>query len=251
MAMKAKQIIDRAQTILQDTTSVRWLLAELVNWFNDGQREIVLYRPETSSVTTQFTLVSGNTKQTIDAAASPPPVFSPSVTNPMRLIEVIRNFKLNGDVGRAVRLVAREIMDSQNPNWHADTAADEIKHYLFDARDPKTFYVWPKPSGASKLEVIISAAPAEINAAGVSADTAVLALDDIYANAVLDYILYRAYMKDSEYAGNAQRAAAHYAAFANSLGVRIASEKAVSPVMNTVFNPNNPIAVTGGGAAAA
>ena len=244
--LAASAIIDRAQTILQDTTSVRWLIQELANWFNDAQREIVLYRPETSSVTTQMTLTAGNTKQTIEGAT-----FSPAVTNPMRLLEVIRNFATDGTtVGRAVRLVAREIMDSQNPSWHGDTAAAEVKHYLFDARDPKTFYVWPKPSGASKLEMIISKAPTEIT---VSNGAAVgnIALDDIYANAVLDYILYRAYMKDSEYAGNAQRAAAHYAAFANSLGVRIASEKAVSPVMNTVFNPNNPIAVTGGGAAAA
>ncbi|MCK7581011.1 MAG: hypothetical protein MZV65_38935 [Chromatiales bacterium] len=45
-------------------------------------------------------------------------------------------------------------------------------------------------------------------------------LDDIYANAILDYVLYRAYSKDAEYAANAQRAALHYQAFTNALGVK-------------------------------
>ena len=51
-----------------------------------------------------------------------------------------------------------------------------------------------------------------------------------------DYVLYRAYTKDSEYAGNAARAQAHYAAFANALGVEIKATVAVAP--NPVSNPN-------------
>ena len=47
-----------------------------------------------------------------------------------------------------------------------------------------------------------------------TAVTGDLGVPDIYANAVQDYVLYRAYTKDSEYAGNAARAQAHYAAFA-------------------------------------
>ena len=49
-------------------------------------------------------------------------------------------------------------------------------------------------------------------------------------------MLYRAYTKDSEYAGNAARAQAHYAAFANALGIEIKATVAVGP--NPVGNPN-------------
>ena len=59
--------------------------------------------------------------------------------------------------------------------------------------------------------------------------TGQLSLPDIYGNVLQDYILYRAYMKDSEYAGNAQRAQAHYAAFANALGIEIKATVAVAP----------------------
>lgn len=45
-------------------------------------------------------------------------------------------------------------------------------------------------------------------------------LDDIYANAILDYVLYRAYSKDAEYAANASRAALHYQAFTAALGAK-------------------------------
>ena len=51
-------------------------------------------------------------------------------------------------------------------------------------------------------------------------------------------MLYRAYTKDSEYAGNAARAQAHYGAFANALGVEVKATLAVGP--NPVGNPNRP-----------
>ena len=47
-----------------------------------------------------------------------------------------------------------------------------------------------------------------------------ISLDDIYANALLDFILYRAYSKDAEFAANAVRSNAHLTAFGSSLGVK-------------------------------
>jgi hypothetical protein len=54
-------------------------------------------------------------------------------------------------------------------------------------------------------------------------------LPDIYGNVLADYILYRAYTKDSEYAGNAQRAQAHYAAFQAALTTEMAGTTGVAP----------------------
>ena len=42
-------------------------------------------------------------------------------------------------------------------------------------------------------------------------------MDDIYGNALVDYVLYRCYMKDAEFAGNAQRAGSHYQLFMASI----------------------------------
>jgi hypothetical protein len=51
-----------------------------------------------------------------------------------------------------------------------------------------------------------------------------------------DYILYRAYTKDSDYAGNAARAQSAYAAFANALGIEIKATVMVAP--QSAGNPN-------------
>ena len=63
-----------------------------------------------------------------------------------------------------------------------------------------------------------------------TAVTGSISLPDIYANALCDYILYRAFTKDAEYAGNATRAAGHYSVFANALGVEIKGTVGVAPV---------------------
>jgi hypothetical protein len=63
-----------------------------------------------------------------------------------------------------------------------------------------------------------------------------ISLPDIYGNVLQDYILARCYMKDSEYAGNAQRAQAHYALFTNALGIEIKATVGVAP--NPTSNPN-------------
>jgi hypothetical protein len=54
-------------------------------------------------------------------------------------------------------------------------------------------------------------------------------MDDIFANALLDYVLYRASTKDAEQAANAQRAVAHYQAFQNALGVSAQVNAASQP----------------------
>jgi hypothetical protein len=134
---------------------------------------------------------------------------------------------------KAVRLVPRQILDAQIPGWHAIPGTVDILHYMFDARDPKTFYVYPPAVDSAQLEIMYSAIPTPIAepADGKLYSDVVgnVSLPDIYANALLDYMLYRAYSKDSEYAGNAARAQAHYGAFTASLTAEIQATMAVQP----------------------
>ena len=44
--VKVIDLIDRAETVLQDTTNTRWAQAELLGYLNDAQREIVMQRPD-------------------------------------------------------------------------------------------------------------------------------------------------------------------------------------------------------------
>lgn len=223
MPISAQSVIRRCVETLQDPTSIRWPVAELVRYLNDGQREVALYRPDSLVTSATLTCVAG-TKQALPAGAS-------------KLIEVVRNAT---GAKKAVRLANREILDAQIPGWHNAAGVAELLHYMYDPRDPKVFYVYPPATTSAQLDVVYSAYPADVaepgDAALYSAVTGNIGIPDIYANALQDYILYRAYTKDSEYAGNTARAQAHYAAFANALGVEIKATVSVGP--NPVGNPN-------------
>lgn len=220
--MQASEIIARVTDILQDKTNVRWTEAELIQWINDAQREVVMYRPEAYSVNTTFQLASNQTKQTLPAAA-------------MRLLDVIRNMGNGATAGRAIRLIQREILDAQRPDWHSDTASSEIKHYMFDSRDPRSFYVYPKPASSTYIELLYTAIPAAItNSSGT------LTVRDDFLNSLVDYVCFRAYTKDAEYAANGQRAVAHYQAFATAMGIKSQVDVAFGPAANSPLNPNNP-----------
>ena len=228
-------LLDRIRDTLQDTTSVRWTEAELLRYINDAQREIVNFRPESSATTTNVQLATG-TKQTLPAAG-------------LRLIKITRNMSdaSGGATGkRAIRLVNVDILNTQEPDWHdgdVSTHGTTVKHYVFDDDDPRNYYVYPGVSGNAYVEIVYSAAPTDLSAAS---DT--ISVDDIYANAIIDFVLYRAYMKDAEYAGNAQRANNHYQLFTASIGQGGQAQLLLDPNNDRVSNIGavNPLMQQGG-----
>jgi len=197
----------RIEDTLQDTTNVRWSEAELLRYINDAQREIVNLRPDASADHANVQLSTG-TEQAI-----------PDVG--LRLIKVVRNMSAAGGSAtgkRTIRIVEQEILDTLEPDWHDPTVTGEaahtttVKHYVFDEDDPRKYYVYPGVAGNAYVEIVFSRTPTDL-----ANTSATLYIDDIYANAVIDYALYRAYMKDAEFAGNAQRASSHYQLFVGSV----------------------------------
>lgn len=206
-------VIAKVQTILHDTTGIRWPDAELLGWLNDGQREIVLYKPNAYVKTATTALVSG-TKQTLPSDG-------------VQLIDVVRNVP-----GRAIRIAMREILDSITPNWHGAAAATEVVHYMYSMLNPKIYYVYPPNNGAGSVELVYGAAPNDATSNGT------ITVDDIYMTVLIDYMLYRAYSKDSEFSADPNRAAAHQQAYLASLGGKAKVEAAVNPNDNAPANPN-------------
>ena len=122
----------------------------------------------------------------------------------LTLIKVVRNMSSNQDGatgGRTVRIV--------------------------DPDDPKKFYVYPgvKSGLNAYIEIVYSDVPTDL-----SATSSTIGMDDIYGNALVDYVLYRCYMKDAEFAGSQERAGSHYQLFISSLTGGGASKN--------LFNPN-------------
>ena len=69
-------------------------------------------------------------------------------------------------------------------------------------------------------------------------------IPDIYANAIMNYVLYMAYMKDADFAANAQRAATHYQIFTSTVMGKSNTDEATSP--NGASNRTNAITPTVG-----
>ncbi len=212
MPLTAQDVLTRASDIIQDQTNVRWPQEELLRYLNDARREIAIARPDLYAVTSTITLVAG-TKQSLP-------------TDGIRLIDVIRNMPA-GVAGSAIRVVEREILDAQKPTWHTETGTASLKHFMYDERSPRVFYVYPPATASHQIEITYGQSPTDI-AIGNIASTQ-LTQEDIYTGAMVDYACYRAFSKDSEYAGNASRAAAHYSQFMNALGLGGKVSQVTSP----------------------
>ena len=219
-------LLARIQDTLQDTTSVRWPEAELIRYINDAQREIVNFRPESSATTSNVQLVAG-TKQALPSGG-------------LRLIKLTRN--MNGTSSsatgkRAIRIVNADILNRQEPDWNDPTVSGDaahgtiVKHYMFDEDDPRNYYVYPGVSGNAYVEIVFSNSPTDL-----ANGSATISVDDIYANAIIDFVLYRSYMKDAEYAGNAQRAQNHYQLFTASIGQGNQAQMLLDPNNDPVSN---------------
>lgn len=227
-------LISRVQDTLQDTTSVRWPEAELLRYINDAQREVVNLRPDASASTANVQLGTG-TLQSIP-------------TDGLRLIKITRN--MSGTAGsatgaRSIRIVDFDILNTQEPDWNNPTVSGDaahgavVKHYAFDQDDPRKFYVYPGVAGNAYVEIVYSKTPTDLANTSATID-----VDDIFANPIVDFVLFKAYLKDSEYAGNAVRSNQHYALFNNSLGQSTAASNITNP--NLDYSAGRMVSNVGG-----
>lgn len=219
MPITGQNIADKVEIILQDQTNIRWTEAELLGWINSGQHDILVYKPNANPMTTAIQCAAG-TKQALPAGGT-------------QFGKVTRNMGANGTTpGDAITGVNMEVLDTMIPGWHSTAAAAASKHFCFDPRFPKVFYVYPPQTGY--VELFYFAIPADLS----SMSSAIF--DDLYETALIDYVLYRAYLKDSEFAGNAQRADYHFKAYVNALGGKTAGEKGLAPGVKFDRQPAQP-----------
>lgn len=203
MAVTAQSIIERVRLQLIDNGAVkRWTDTELLLWLSDGQRAIVTASPGNSSSTEVVPLVAG-TKQNI-----------PSDGN--TLLYIVRNTNSAGTTpGRAVRIVSREILDAQNPDWHASAPAAVVQNYIFDAQEPTKYYVYPPNTGTGYVEMVYSHLPVDMTSL-----TDTLVVQDIYQTALFDYVMFRAHQKDSDFAAGQAIAGTYLQLFLAATGQR-------------------------------
>ncbi|MBS4049852.1 MAG: hypothetical protein KGZ69_01445 [Methylomonas sp.] len=227
MPIAAKGVLERVRIVLQDEESVRWTLPELRLWFNDALREIVALKPTAFSTSIVLALAVG-TRQAIPA------------TYP-HFLKITRNLKTTGESPRlgaqAVRTVDMEMLDASNIYWHDTSltqAAKIVRNAAFDAKEKNIFWVYPPNDGTGIVEVVVSQVPSGIpipasNEDDINSYDVNISGSDIYTNAIVDYVAYRAFSKDAEYAGSGQKAAAYFQQFAGSIGVMLTNDGMKNP----------------------
>lgn len=208
----AKTITDKASVFLADASQTRWLPSELLGWLNDGQSEICSLVPNANPSTSIVVLLAG-TKQS-------------APTDALYINGFIRNMGVGGTTpGGVIRQVTRNFLNSFIVGWPNATPSITVSHIAYDPADSNVdFYTYPPQpaSGMSSIEIVYSKTPDIIASTG----TPVITIKDIYANALLDYVLYRAFGKDSEYGNQSDRSQIHYKMFSQAIGIKYTIEKA-------------------------
>lgn len=216
----AQAIIDKASTTLLDKKAVRWTVSDLLDYLNEAQRNVVLLKPSAYTVNQSQRLAAG-TKQTL-------------VEGALMLLDVIRNLGSGGNKpGRPVKRIERSLLDSQVPNWHASRAETDIRHFTYDINDLKTFYCWPPSNGNGYIDILCSVTPP------VMAASDSIALDDVYEGALLSFVLYRAFLKEADYASDPTRAASYLSFFMGAVTGKNSVEQAKNPNTDPSGNPNS------------
>lgn len=246
-----KALLGQVSTQLHDIAPqfTRWTERELVGWLNDAQAAIAKYLPSSCSRVDVVKLVPG-TRQSIERIAAnsiiPGDGSAATAVTGVALLDVRRNMGANGSTpGNVIRIVDMEILDSIRPDWHTKTGTPT--QYAFKPSTPKTFYVSPgvASGGSAWIELAFIALPVPIVATGNlgmdGSSTATISVADTYVDDLINYVLARAYMKDAEFAANAQLAAAHTALFTSSINAQATALTGVNPNLQTLpFNPNLP-----------
>lgn len=231
------QLLDMPTAAEQFT---RWPEQELVHWLNDGQAVIAKYLPPATSRVDAIKLAAGS-KQSIEsiAAASilPGDGSAAAAVKGKLLLDVIRNMGADGATpGRAIRVVARDVLDAANPNWHTTTDTT-VTEYVFDPKTPKVFYVSPAvaPGASLWIEIAHLVNPVKVvigtpnQYRSDSSDATTISIDDQFVDDLVNYIIARAQLKDAEAAGNLEIARAHINLFTSGLNAQALALTGVNP----------------------
>ena len=213
--MLCSAILSRIRKKLNDPNATAWTdNSDLIPALNEALQALISYRPDAASYTTMMLLVAG-TRQTLPSDG-------------VRLLKVIRNRGVSGlsDAGRAIRKADMLVQDALIPDWHETTGQTVIDEYFYDSITPKDFYVYPPAPVSPVIGVDISYVRVLPT---ITAGTDTLPVDDYFAPAIQEWMLYSIMGSDDEQNPNYAVARSHQSTFFQLLQIKAASDGAVNP----------------------
>jgi len=211
--MLCSVVLQNVNFVLDDPNDTRFSLPQKIAAMNSALQALISYRPDAASYTTMMLLVAG-TRQTLPSDG-------------VRLLKVIRNRGVSGlsDAGRAIRKADMLVQDALIPDWHETTGQTTIDEYFYDSITPKDFYVYPPAPVSPVIGVDISYVRVLPT---ITAGTDTFPVDDYFAPAVQEWMLYSLWCGDDQNPNYAV-ARSHQSTFFELLQIKAASDGAVNP----------------------
>lgn len=227
MAITVASVLARVRNQLNDAGSrKRWTDTELLDYANEGQRSACVLKPDLMAVEADVTPSAGS-RQSMPADG-------------FQMLDVICNIDPNtGEELSGIRVCARTALDSLNPDWRMQKyAKTTVLNYYFEGTQPKVYSINPpQPTGTTaKIRISYAKTPDLLTLDGV------ISLPDVLDQCLVDYVLFRAFAKDTEADGNTERATAAYQRFAAAVGAKETTERRDDPNqgMTGFTAPTNP-----------
>ncbi|MCH7373788.1 hypothetical protein MM182_00060 [Aeromonas sp. MR19] len=198
--MLVSEMLNRASIELTDTQRISWGLDDLLSYYNSAISAIASARPDIFIKTQLFACAAG-TRQTAPAGT-------------IKLIDVERNTL----TGKTIRYVSRADLESLIPSWASSTGGVETELYVHEPTNITAFWLYPGVQAGVNVDLVLSILPATVTKATVESGVNVQ-VDDRYITPCLDWIMYRAFMRDSEVTANASRGQLHLQSFKQALSV--------------------------------
>lgn len=217
MTVSAQSIVFEVQRAHNDFAGVRVPASDIIVLLNRAQGDIHTARLDTTASLAEVVLVQGDIQ-----------------TLPPEIAQLIDIPGLANGTKSAISKVDQALLDATAPNWRSQPPTSNIKHYIYDLRDPRTFYVYPPAIEGTVLRAKYSAYPRDIDSPaspGLSYTTVSgsISLAPEWRTALLSLTLAYTYMSDLEGAKNTELAALYLQQASALLGVELQAKAAVGP----------------------
>lgn len=226
----------------------------LIRWLNDAQMAVYKYLPLAAARIDSVRLQVGSLQSVETIAPADCKLFDgSSPVAAVKGMQFIRPWANMGDdgvtIGRAVRMVSRELLDAQDPLWQTRTGT-VVKEIVYDPETPRHFHVNPPLASRKWLRFAYGAQPIAIPAGGApgaefygigGGSTVTISVDDEHTDVLMYYVMARSFMRNSQNAGDPAKVASFTGAWLQSMNTKIAAVTGNSPNLKKLPYAPDPV----------
>ncbi len=208
--IQASTILDSAAVTLLDVAHRTWASSELLGYLNQALYATAFVKPDMYVVENDVALVEGITQ--------------PLPDDGIAVINVKRNRIIFPDTGveRVITQCDSGLLDESNRFWPAGTKTRRVEHFTADPRNPRRYDVFPPNDGTGLVVLVYGAVPPTI-----MYEQEEMQVPDSFMPALLDFVLGRAYEKNSK-RQDLTKSAAYFQRWGQLVGLKSQAQIAIA-----------------------